>query len=53
MNLWLDDVDFSECQEEYNPELVDERLAALLKPSIPFSVEKHQVVFHNGVGFIV
>lgn len=53
MDLRLDDVDFLEYSEEINPELIDERLIALLGPSIPFSVAKHQVVYHNGVGFIV
>jgi hypothetical protein len=53
MNLWLDEVDYTEYPEEINPELIDERLIALLGPSIPFSVDRHQVVYHNGVGFIV
>ena len=53
MNLCLDDVDYTEYPEEINPELIDERLLSVLKPSIPFSVDRHQVVFHNGVGFIV
>lgn len=53
MNLWLDEVDYTESPEEFNPELVDERLAELLKPTIPFSVDRHLVVFHDGVGFII
>jgi hypothetical protein len=53
MKLWADEINFNDFQEEYNPELVDERLVALLTPSIPFSVERHQVVYHNGIGFII
>jgi hypothetical protein len=53
MNLWLDEVDYTEYPEEINPELIDERLITLLGPSIPFSKEKHQVLFYKGTGFIL
>jgi hypothetical protein len=49
----IDICDYTEYPEEINPELIDVRLIALLGPSIPFSTEKHQVLFYKGTGFIL
>jgi hypothetical protein len=46
------EVDYTEYPEEINPELIDERLLAKLTPSIPFSKERHQIIFKCGVGYI-
>jgi hypothetical protein len=40
-------------EPQFDPELIDERLLALLTPSIPFSKERHQIIFKCGVGYIV
>lgn len=53
MKLWADEIDFNDFPEEYNPELVDERLVELLKPNVPVTPSRHTVVYHNGVGFIL
>jgi hypothetical protein len=53
MTLWIDEVDYTEYPEEYNPELIDERLAALLTPQVTATPSGHTVMYHNGVGYII